>query len=71
MGEEEEVEKIRMRTHDLPQATGEIERWTEAHPLFAHAYMDKGRVLWASLSRPTVLLTRSAICGLLCLYMAL
>ncbi|KAL1708221.1 major facilitator superfamily domain-containing protein [Schizophyllum commune] len=52
------------------KATGEIERWTEAHPLFAHAYMDKGRVLWASLSRPTVLLTRSAICGLLCLYMA-
>lgn len=50
--------------------SGAIERWTEAHPLFAQAYMDKRRVLWTSLSRPTILLTTSLICFLLCFYMA-
>jgi hypothetical protein len=47
------------------------ERQAELVPAFAHTRSQKIHFLWINLSRPMILLSRSFICFILSLYMAL
>lgn len=53
------------------RASGDPEKAAAAHPHLAAGHKSKLHVLWVNLSRPLVLLTRSFICFVLSLYMAL
>lgn len=59
---------IRLR---LAKRSSDPEKVARMHPALAKAHGDKLRVLWLNLSRPMVLLTRSFICFVLSLYLAL
>lgn len=59
---------IRLRRHKL---SPDLEKVAEGHPVFAAHHMNKWAYLWINLKRPVILLTRSFICFILSLYMAL
>ncbi|KAG2126280.1 major facilitator superfamily domain-containing protein [Suillus clintonianus] len=59
---------IRLRRDKL---SPDLEKVAEGHPAFAAHHMNKWAYLWINLKRPVILLTRSFICFILSLYMAL
>lgn len=59
---------IRLRLYDMEL---DPEKIVEGHPVLTAHHMDKWNYLWANLKRPAILLTRSFICFILSLYMAL
>lgn len=59
---------IRLR---LAKKSSDPEKTAAAHPHLAASHGNKWNVLWANLTRPFVLLTRSLVCFVLSLYMAL
>jgi len=59
---------IRLR---LAQKSADPEQAALQHPAFVAAHGSKWRILWIHLSRPAIMLTRSFICFILSLYMAL
>lgn len=59
---------IRLRLYDMAL---DPEKIAEGHPVLTAHHMDKWAYLWVNLKRPAILLTRSFICFILSLYMAL
>ncbi|KAG1892470.1 multidrug resistance protein 4 [Suillus subluteus] len=59
---------IRLR---LDAMAPDPEKTSIGHPVLAAHHMEKWAYLWVSLKRPAILLTRSFICFILSLYMAL
>lgn len=59
---------IRLRLYDMAL---DPEKIVEGHPVLTAHHMDKWAYLWVNLKRPAILLTRSFICFILSLYMAL
>lgn len=53
------------------QRSGDPEKAAQTHPHLAEHHGNKWEYLWLNLKRPIILLTRSFICFILSLYMAL
>lgn len=59
---------IRLR---LAKKSADPEKTARTHPHLEQNHGEKLRLMWVNLSRPFVLLTRSFVCFILSLYMAL
>ena len=59
---------IRLR---IAKKAADPEKAAQAHPHLAHNHGAKLRLIWVNLERPFILLTRSFVCFILSLYMAL
>ncbi|KAG1817711.1 multidrug resistance protein 4 [Suillus subaureus] len=59
---------IRLRRQKM---TRDVEKPTEKYPVLTAPHMNKWLYLWINLKRPVILLTRSFICFILSLYVAL
>lgn len=55
----------------IANASGDPEKAARAHPHLAASHGNAWHLIWVNLSRPFILLTRSFVCFVLSLYMAL